>query len=69
MTEKKLLTIRETARRYHLPECAVRRWAKTGELTSVKSGSRAYIIPASVDLMLDLHAGQTAADGNPDDRL
>jgi len=60
MTERKLLTIRETAQRYGIPECAVRRWAKTGELSTIKSGSRVYIVPASVEQLLDTQLTQTS---------
>ncbi len=52
-----LLTIRQVAVNYNLPEAAVRRWTKTGVLPTLKSGSRAYIVPASVEQLLDRQTG------------
>jgi excisionase family DNA binding protein len=54
MADFKLLTIRQVAQRYGLPENAVRVWVRTGELQSIKSGSRTYIHPAAIENMFGL---------------
>ena len=49
----KMMTIRETARAakeqgLKVSELALRRWTKTGELHSVKAGTRTYILWADL---------------------
>ena len=64
MTDYKLLTIRQAAQRYGLPQNAVRTWVKTGELQSIKSGSRTYIHPAAIKNMFGLSTEQSETNIN-----
>lgn len=43
-TEKKALTISETAKRYGLPEYCVRTLVKRHEFPVIQSGNRSYIV-------------------------
>jgi excisionase family DNA binding protein len=49
---KTLLTIRQAARAFGLPEYALRNWAKAGHLPHLKAGSRVYLVPAAIEAFL-----------------
>lgn len=55
---KRLLTIREVARAYGLPEYALRGWCKRGEIQHLKSGSRVYLLPGTVEAFLERGAAK-----------
>ena len=43
MTEKPVLTIKETAKEFQFPEFAIRRLVKTGAFPVIQVGNRCYI--------------------------
>lgn len=49
MQTARLLTIRQAARAYGVPETAVRSWAKQGAIYTVSAGSRTYIPSTAIE--------------------
>jgi excisionase family DNA binding protein len=58
MATKKILTVRQAARAYGLPEFAVRNWCKRGEIRHVMSGTRIYLVPGAIEEFLSKGAGK-----------
>lgn len=48
-TDKTIMTIREAAKAFNLPEFAVRNWCKRGELQHLKAGSRVYLPAVAIE--------------------
>lgn len=48
-TEKTIMTIREAAKAFNLPEFAVRNWCKCGALQHLKAGSRVYLTAGAIE--------------------
>jgi len=46
---KTILTIREAARAYDIPEFALRNWCKRGQVQHLKAGNRVYLTPANME--------------------
>jgi len=46
---KTIMTIREAAKAYSIPEFALRNWCKCGQLQHLKAGNRVYLTPAIVE--------------------
>lgn len=53
MTRKILLSLHEASQIYGLPYCALKRWAKSGELANFKSGRRTYTTPGAIEHFLN----------------
>lgn len=59
-TDKTIMTIREAAKAFYLPEFAVRNWCKRGELQHLKAGSRVYLTAEAIEDFL-MRGGKVAA--------
>lgn len=46
---KAVLTVKETAREYHFPEHTLRELIRKGAIPVIRSGNRAYVVPAKFE--------------------
>ena len=46
---KTIMTIREAAKAYSMPEFALRNWCKRGQLLHLKAGNRVYLTPGAIE--------------------
>jgi excisionase family DNA binding protein len=49
MRAKPILTIREAAKAFSMPEFALRSWCKRGELRHIKAGNRVYLTAQAIE--------------------
>ena len=50
--KKPIMTIREAAKAFNLPEFAVRNWCKSGVLYHLKAGNRIYLTTGAIEEFL-----------------
>lgn len=57
---QKMLTVRETAKRWHVPETLVTRYCRSGRIEGAVKDGRAWLIPSHAPKPQDLRKGGTA---------
>ena len=58
----KMLTVKDTAKRFGISERAVRRWVAEGTIPVTRSGNRAYINPNWLEDKLNKHGALDAME-------